>query len=728
MTEPAKLAEEMSDCLFEKGFCVLRTSQELPDVEKVRGWGDEGHLSRLPVELEEGYLGAGGQGKVFWLENGLPFQDDAIDVNDSNLTYLASLLMPYTADILGKVIEERTPGLVSLSLQEGEEDDYPNSFATDKALGDYLGTWKRGLIRVIHFMGPATPSVTLDNKGGPTTSALPVQMDKIEITAEPNTIIVFRLDCFNYSCTQDDALTIMANFQSESPTFELHSMEGDMNAVRGFSDGPPPPPGNAINVLDLQTRLACRWDESEMMNSGLQGGTDTVVEIPYGRFDVNVYFCPDPDELLMGPPRTIQRHTSYVDGTDLFDNKYFEISNNEAQGMGPLQRQIMEISGGLLYSQSITKKSANRTAHHSGCSVGLDKDDYPGLGIDTGTSAGGNALAIIANRVSFIFNMKGPNYVCDTACSASLTATHCAKLMLYDTVNDPLQFFLACGTHLCLSPGPWIGCSMSHMVAPGGRCFTFDASANGYLRGEGSSGMFMKNGNPMDDQLAVFRSSQIGQDGRSASLTAPNGPAQEEMISRAIKEAKMTPPESTAWECHGTGTSLGDPIEVGAVRKIQIKMQRPEPLMISTAKSNIGHLEGGAAMAGMIKCVLQASHGTCLSTLHVRQLNAHLEHAAFEAFFETEATKFKYNQGHCQVSSLGFGGSNGHAIFWAKKNIGVPLDDKDAVISRIKAMSAPAVTVIGDDPSEWEWDGPDLDSKPGEKYRIFMSSADAPDE
>merc|ERR1712039_289900 len=110
-----------------------------------------------------------------------------------------------------------------------------------------------------------------------------------------------------------------------------------------------------------------------------------------------------------------------------------------------------------------------------------------------------------------------------------------------------------------------------------------------------------------------------------------------------------------------------------------------------------------------------------------RQLNAHLEHAAFEAFFETEATTFKYKQGHCQVSSLGFGGSNGHAVFWAKKNIGAPPDDKEAVINRIKAMSAPAVTVIGDDPSEWEWDGPDLDSKTGEKYRIFMSSNDPKD-
>merc|ERR1712060_105337 len=142
------------------------------------------------------------------------------------------------------------------------------------------------------------------------------------------------------------------------------------------------------------------------------------------------------------------------------------------------------------------------------------------------------------------------------------------------------------------------------MVSPQGRCFTFNASANGYLRGEGTSGMYLKYGAGVDEREAVFRSSQVGQDGRSASLTAPNGPAQEEMIARAVKEARMTPPESTVWECHGTGTSLGDPIEVGAVRKVQIKMPRVEPLMIATSKSNIGHCEGSAAITAMCKCVV----------------------------------------------------------------------------------------------------------------------------
>jgi 3-oxoacyl-(acyl-carrier-protein) synthase len=412
----------------------------------------------------------------------------------------------------------------------------------------------------------------------------------------------------------------------------------------------------------------------------------------------------------------------------MFDNKYFEIMSAEAGAMDPMQRQVLEVGGNCLIQLGISKKQANRTSHHAGCSVGLDKDDFPTLGLDLGPSAGNNALAIIANRFSFVFNMKGPNYVCDTACSASATATHLAKLALLERVIDPLEFHIAIGTHMCFSPGPWIGCSMSHMVSPQGRCFTFNATANGYLRGEGTSGMTLKYGQEdIKDKEAVYRSSQVGQDGRSASLTAPNGPAQEEIISRALREAKMTPPESTVWECHGTGTSLGDPIEVGAVRKIQIRMERQQPLMMTSNKTNIGHLEGGAAMAAMVKCVAAVSHISCFSSLHVNELNPHLEHSQFDAFFEAETNKFEYDQGHSQVSSFGFGGSNGHVIYWGQNMSKVQGSIPQLIMQRIRKMAPPEVRPVGDDPDEWESDLPEADMKPGDKYVITMKSDDPKD-
>jgi len=727
-TTPDVLGEEMSNCLFEKGFCVLKVCQGMAEVEAaaeaVRSLGDAGLLGRLPQEIEEGYLGTGGRGKVTWMDPSSPdIKDPLLELNDQNLSYLASLLQPFSADSIGKIIDERTPALLSLSLQDDELDDYPHPMASDKILGDYLGTWRHAAVRALHFMGPVEASVTLENKGGAGAAALPLAQDSVLISAPANTIILFRTDCYTYSAVaESEYFLMMASFLAQAPHFDLTGYNGDIKALSALTEGPAPPPGNVLNVLDHTCRLASSWDSGGMMNTGLQAGTDTIVEIPITRFNVDFYFCPDPDEILLGPPRTVQRHTSFVDGTDFFDHKYFEISLNEAKGMGPLQRMVLEVGGSLMTSQGISKKVANRQSHHAGCSVGLDKDDFPGSGLDTGGSM--NALAIIANRFSYVFNMKGPNFICDTACSASLTAVHCAKLMMYDRQWDPLEYFICVGTHLCLVPGPWIGCSMSQMVSPQGRCFTFNASANGYLRGEGTSGMFLKYGIDLDGREAVLRSSNVAQDGRSASLTAPNGPAQEEMITRAIREARMTPPESTCWECHGTGTSLGDPIEVGAVRKVQIKLTRPEPLMMSTAKSNIGHLEGGAAMAGMMKCIMQVMFGECFSTLHVGQLNAHLDHAAFEAFFETECSSFKFEQGHSQVSSLGFGGSNGHAVFWGKKVSGEALDPYQMIQKKMKRMPPPEVRVIGDNPDDWDSDLPLADVKPGDKYTIYFSSED----
>jgi polyketide synthase-associated protein len=721
--------------LYEKGFCVLKLCQDAEAVQKsidaLRDLGSEGRLGRLPQEVEEGYLGAGQKGKVIWLDPEEPdmFHEDTLDANDKNLSYLAQLIQPMSEDSVGCMIDERTPALVSLSLLEDEEDDFPFPMADDKTLGDFLGTWRRGLVRLVHFMGPGAADVTLESKGGPKATALPSEKDSCGITAEPNTIVIYRSECYNLSWTSsDEVLTMMASFLSEAPNFVLAGWEGDEKMLTIVSEGSPPPAGEGVDVMNVASRLGGSWDYKQAYHAGLVSGGDAVVEMPYNRFDIDFYYCDNPDEIQLGPPRTIQRHTSYVDGVEMFDNKYFEIMTAEAAAMDPLQRQVCEVGGNCMYMNGVAKKTANRTSHHAGCSVGLDKADFPTLGLDNGPSAGNNALAIIANRFSFTFNMKGPNYVCDTACSASLTATHLAKLCLLERTWDPLEWWIAVGTHLCLAPGPFIGCSMTLMISPQGRCFTFNASANGYLRGEGTSGMCLKFGKEdIKNKEAVYRASQCGQDGRSASLTAPNGPAQEDIITKALKEARMQPPESNVWECHGTGTSLGDPIEVGAIRKVMIRMDRDDPLMVTSNKTNMGHLEGGAAMAGMVASVITVLANTCCTALHLRELNPHLEHSQFDFWIETELTKFPHEQGQCHISSFGFGGSNGHAIFWGQAANTFQGSTMELIMKRIKKLAPPEVRPVGDDPGEWESDFFEADMKAGDKYTITMRTDDPKD-
>jgi len=728
-TNESVLGQEMSQCLFEKGFCVLRLAQSSEPVKAMKDLAEEGHLGRLPEEVEEGYLGLGGKGRVLWLDPQKSYHESLVTA-DQNLSYLASVLQPWSGDLFAKPICERTPALLSLSLEEEEEEDYPAPPADDKVLGDFLSTWRRGLVRLVHFVGPGTAQVDLDTREGPDAAALPVQQEVVRLTMHPGSILLFRPDCFTHSTTyHSEVLTISTAFLSEQARWFI-------NAAKDFDPstwlclggsiapkGPPPPEGQGINVMHVATRLPAQWDEPEMYNTGLNAGTDAVIEVPITRFEVGEYYCPNPDDINALNPKMNQRHTSFVDGIELFDNKYFEISSNEANNMDPLQRQVLEVGGPLMYQMGISKKVSNKKSHHVGFSVGVDKADFPTLGLGMG---GTNALAIIANRFSFVFNLKGPNYICDTACSASLTATHLAKALLQDRTWDVLDFHVALGTHLCLSPGPWIGCALGHMTSPLGRCFTFDQTANGYLRGEGTSGMVLKF-EDYDAKGCIYRASSVGQDGRSASLTAPNGPAQEEIINKAIREARMTPPESTCWECHGTGTSLGDPIEVGAVRKIQKKQPRPEPLMMSSNKSNIGHLEGGAAMAAMVKCVLGVQQNQCVASLHLRQLNPHLEHAVFDAFFESERTCFAYDRAHCQISSFGFGGTNGHVVFWGRSGVG-KLDAQALLLRRIAKMSPAEIRPVGNNPDDWEADLPDANPKQGDIYSIVLRPDDPMDE
>jgi polyketide synthase-associated protein len=715
-TDDKALGEEMSACLIEKGVCVLKVCQNAKVLDStfntLQDIDEEGRLARLPEEIEEGYLGTSCRGKCIWFD---PSEKDLYgDANlrkmDENLSYIAQMLQPYSDDTLGEFIDERTPGLLCMTLTDESEAEFPYPESDDAILGSFLTTWRRSLLRAVHFSGPGTASVLFEKKGTEKAEKLPKAPAELNLKMSATTILLFRPDIFEYTCeVPEESIMMITNYLSAAPGLKFGPLEGDTAWVTEGFDGPPKPAGkDHIHVLNNTCRMPACWDNQWAYYSGLQSATDAVIEVPRMRWDVDLYWTPD--ENAFETWQTTTKHQSFCEGAELFDNKHFEISNAEASGMDPVQRLICEAGSQSLALMGLTKKMANRKATHAGFAVGNDKLDWMSCDkvVAPGAAMGGTStvLAIIANRFSFLFNLKGANFVCDTACSASLCSTHCVKMMLKERTYDPLEWFLSMGAHLCLSGAPFIGCSQSHMSSPQGRSFTFNASANGYLRGEGISGFMMKWGSYNDESIAILRATQVGQDGRSASLTAPNGPAQEEMIVRAIKEAQMTAPESTVWECHGTGTSLGDPIEVGAVRKVQVRMPRSEPLMITSIKTNIGHLEGGAAMGGMVKCILQCERARCLSTIHLRTLNPHLEHTKFDAIFQTEGACYAYIQGHSQVSSFGFGGTNGHGVFWGINHAEVP-DPETAFKQKLAKRPHPEVRPFGKNYDDWEADFPD---------------------
>ncbi|CAE7780146.1 ppsA [Symbiodinium sp. CCMP2456] len=245
-------------------------------------------------------------------------------------------------------------------------------------------------------------------------------------------------------------------------------------------------------------------------------------------------------------------------------------------------------------------------------------------------------------------------------------ATHTGKVHLKYKDFDPLDGTICCGTQLAYGPFGFVGCCSGGMLSFKGRCFTYDVSADGYLRGEGVSSIFLELKEFGREVFTLMPASQANQDGRSASITAPNGPSQERCIRACFREAKYQPAEVDCFETHGTGTALGDPIEVGAFKRIYAQSQRAHPLMVTSSKTNLGHLEGGAGMAGFIKCILQVMRCEASPNIHLRERNPHLDVEGFPTQFLSEGLVTHYNTAVTGVSSFGFGGTNAHAMAFGK--------------------------------------------------------------
>ncbi|MGL5877308.1 MAG: beta-ketoacyl synthase N-terminal-like domain-containing protein, partial [Xenococcaceae cyanobacterium] len=359
----------------------------------------------------------------------------------------------------------------------------------------------------------------------------------------------------------------------------------------------------------------------------------------------------------------------FLERVDLFDPKFFGISPRETQRMDPQQRLLLEVSWEAIEHAGISADKLARSA--TGVFMGVSSSDYSQLqllyGIEVDAYAGtGNAHSIAANRISYFFDFKGPSLTVDTACSSSLVAVHLACQSLN---NGECDRALVGGVNLMLSPELHQTFSQAGMMSADGRCKTFDASADGYVRGEGCGVVILKRLEDAiednDNILAVIKGSAINQDGRSNGLTAPNGLSQQAVVRQALKNANVEPSEISYVEAHGTGTSLGDPIEVNSLKNVLMESRNADELCyLGSVKTNIGHLEAAAGIAGLIKTVLSFVNREIPPHLHLQKLNPHidLEKSAIaipthpQAWLSTDKPRL------AGISSFGFGGTNAHII------------------------------------------------------------------
>ncbi len=311
--------------------------------------------------------------------------------------------------------------------------------------------------------------------------------------------------------------------------------------------------------------------------------------------------------------------------------------------------------------------------------LGIANSDYGRLLLADSTTidtyAGtGSAFSVAAGRLSYLLGLHGPNLALDTACSSSLVAVHLACQSLR---RGECRLALAGGVNVILSPEININFSKANMLAPDGRCKTFDARADGYVRGEGCAVIVLKRLSDAvadhDHVLAIIRGSAINHDGRSGGLTAPSGPAQEAVIRAALADANVDAAQVSYVEAHGTGTSLGDPIEVRALGAVYGR-DRSTPLSIGSVKTNIGHLEAAAGLAGLIKVVLMLQHREIVPHLHFEQRNPYIDWDRWPFVVPTQCVPWQAERPIAGVSSFGFSGTNAHIIVEA-----APIETRQAV-------------------------------------------------
>ena len=423
-----------------------------------------------------------------------------------------------------------------------------------------------------------------------------------------------------------------------------------------------------IAVVGMGCRLPGGVNTPDEFWRLLQDGRSGIVRVPDNRWDADEFYNED----YTVPGTICTREGGFITSwqPDQFDAEFFGISPREAAAMDPQQRLVLEVAWEALENAGIPPHTIHGT--QTAAFIGLTTNDY------SLTFAGkmrredidayvpfGNAANFAAGRLSYFLGVRGPAVVIDTACSSSLVSVHLACQSLRRRESDTA---LAAGVNLMLSPENTIACSRFGMLSPDGQCKTFDAGADGYVRSEGCGVVVLKRLSDAladgDRVLAVVRGSAVNQDGASSGQTVPNGPAQQALIRQALAASQLSPADIDYIEAHGTGTALGDPIELDALSAVFGERNGSAPLVLGSVKTNLGHLESAAGITGFIKTVLSVKHGHIPKHLNFDTLTPHAGEGASQFTIAADAMEWPAvpRARRAGLSSFGVSGTNAHII------------------------------------------------------------------
>ena len=446
-----------------------------------------------------------------------------------------------------------------------------------------------------------------------------------------------------------------------------------------------------IAVLGLDCRFAAAADPAAFW-SLLRNGVDAISEVPPERWDAAELF--DPSFAARG--KVASRWGGFLQDIDCFDAEFFGISPREAAMLDPQHRLILQCAWHALEDAGLPK--ARLTGSATGVFVSVYQRDYAHLALSDDQAidaytASGTHHSIAAGRLSYLYDLRGPCLVVDTACSSSLVAVHLACRSL---LAGECDIAIVAAANLMLSPQETMALSRWGMMAADGRCKAFDSRADGFVRGEGAAALVLAR---LDDAQrdghsarAVIVGKAMTQDGRSHGLTAPNGQSQQAVIHKAIADAGIDAGAVSYVEAHGTGTALGDPIEIEALQAVYDAAANAPPLWVGSVKTNIGHTEAAAGLAGIIKTVLCLQHGQLVPSLHLRELNPAIGLADSRLRIATGGRAWSGAR-HAAVSSFGMGGTNAHVVL--RSTVDAPVSDTATAKSSdaTATLAAPALAV-----------------------------------
>jgi acyl transferase domain-containing protein/acyl-CoA synthetase (AMP-forming)/AMP-acid ligase II/acyl carrier protein len=458
---------------------------------------------------------------------------------------------------------------------------------------------------------------------------------------------------------------------------------GESSATVAALDGP-------IAIIGMACRFPGGVCDLDSFWRLLEEGGDAIREVPAERWAIDEWYDADPD----APGKMTTRWGGFVDDVDRFEPEFFGISPREAVSVDPQQRLLLETSWEALERAGQTFESLQGS--DTGVYMGICGGDYQDLTMDRAEGIDAYSLlgtmhSTSVGRLSYWLGLTGPNVPVDTACSSSLVAVHLACQALR---MGECSMALAGGVNVVLGPKSTVYFSKVRAMSPTGRCHTFSADADGYVRSEGCGVVILKRladaRRDGDAIAAVIRGSAVNQDGRSNGPTAPNGPAQARVIRRALAQAGVRPAEVDYVECHGTGTQLGDPIEVQALASVMREGRAPDrPVVIGSVKTNIGHAEGAAGIAGLIKAVLSLGRERIPGSLHFTTPSPHIAWAELPVRVATEAMAWPGEGAprFAGVSSFGLGGTNAHVVI-ADAPADTPMDAAPIRAAELVVLSA----------------------------------------